>query len=66
MCKCIPSSIAHNELILYHCSSQPNLKYETAASLRSLTGWEWGGYGDVVFFAMGAYRDSNGDVETFK
>ena len=65
MRKSILSSIAHNKLVLYH-SSQPDLKYEMVASLRSLTGWEWGGYGDIVFFVMGAYQDSDGDVQTFK
>ena len=66
MHKSIPSSIACNELMLYHRSSQPDLKYKTVASLRSLTGWEWGGYGNMVFFIMGAYQDSNGDMQTFK
>lgn len=44
-----------NEVISYHRSSQPDLKYDMVAALRSLTGWEWGRYGDVIFFAMGAY-----------
>ncbi len=58
--------VALKKLISYHRSSQGDLKYETAASLRNLTGWEWGGYGDVVFFVMGAYCNENSDVETFK
>jgi hypothetical protein len=47
-------------------SAQANAKYNTAGALCDLTGWEWGGHGDMIYFTMGAYRDAQGKVKTFR
>lgn len=42
------------------------MKYNTGDALYNLTGWDWGGHGDMVYFTMGAYRDVKGQLITFK
>jgi len=34
--------------------------------LHNLIGWDWGQYGEAVFFVQGAYRNADSDLKTFK
>ncbi|KAF8331825.1 hypothetical protein F5887DRAFT_1081088 [Amanita rubescens] len=45
--------------------AQANVKYNTGDALYDLTGWDWGGHGDMVYFTMGDYRDLKGQLITF-
>jgi hypothetical protein len=35
-------------------------------ALRELIGWDWGQYGEAVFFVQGAYRSAGNNLNTFK
>ena len=35
-------------------------------ALYKLIGWDWGQYGEAVFFVQGAYRNAENDLKTFK
>jgi hypothetical protein len=46
--------------------NQKTLIPTTIRALHELGGHSWGKHGDIVFFVMGAYRDENKKVMTFK
>jgi hypothetical protein len=46
--------------------SQEDITTNTAIALKRLCGWDWGGHGDTVFFVLGAYRDQDSEINTFK
>jgi hypothetical protein len=34
--------------------------------LQKLIGWDWGQYGDVVFFVQGAFQNEEGELKLFE
>src|SRR5271156_3185893 len=46
--------------------NQQKLISNSTVALRSLCGWDWGQHGDVALFLLGAYRDQNEKMKTFK
>jgi hypothetical protein len=46
--------------------NQKTLVPTTIRALHELCGHSWGKHGDIVFFVMGAYRDENKKIMTFK
>ena len=46
--------------------SQKDITANTGLALKKLCGWDWGGHGDTIFFVLGAYRDENSEIQTFR
>ena len=46
--------------------SQKAVAVDTTVALKKLCGWERGGHSDGVFFVLGAFRDQNSKIVTFR
>ena len=49
----------------YH-RNQGDIVGGVVMALHDIIGWDWGQYGDAVFFVQGAYRNADDDLKTFK
>lgn len=46
--------------------NQNTITEDVLKVLRELVGWNWGQYGDVVFFVQGAFQNEQGKLKLFE